>query len=133
MFEYCYFFNYLLSSQGVYADSCIMGEYRFSIQIPIELFARIFSIKYNDIRYWYDETKLWFHPVWLIFCTMTHIYVEVKSIIIQFTIYFPGYSSQLVLITVIQYVYLKRIPTYMKIIYLSRPCLEPESNVNISL
>ena len=45
---------------------------------------------------------------------LTYINVEIKLIAVQLTIYFPSYALQLVLITVIQYVYLKRILTYNK-------------------
>ena len=55
------------------------------------------------------------NPVWVIFVQwLIYIHVEIKLIAVQFTIYFPSYALQLVLITVIQYVYLKRILTYNK-------------------
>ena len=72
----------------------------------------------NDIFPWNVIVTHWngllirygsFFVQWLIY-----IHVEIKLIAVQFTIYFPSYALQLVLITVIQYVYLKRILTYNK-------------------
>ena len=103
MFEYCYFFNYLLSSQGVYADIFRMGSIAFKYNFQLNCYQWYFSMKCNC------NTSKSFFVQWLIY-----INVEIKLIAVQFTIYFPSYALQLVLITVIQYVYLKRILTYNK-------------------